>query len=239
MVGYLIQLDKEFDKQLKKRLGENTVDWLRLTVTQAVNVQRILEAKPPITVSDIRGASTLPSILTGFCTNFARTPDPIIDVILPRLTGKNVWDLGCGDGYFLSRASTVANSITGIELDENLAAEAVLRLGNIENSTILRGDFLSIGKASEFTTLLGNSIEFTPQPNSVIYLNLGKPCMDKIFRLNQETDWYSQCTIWSLNAYLIDWVTSIVLPPDEEIVVNCPKYSGGEIITQRLFRYGP
>ena len=191
----------------------------------------------------LASAAVIPS---GACTNFARSPDVVIAALLPRLQGKNVWDLGCGDGHFLSRAATVAASVTGVEIDPTLAATAAASLASTPKATVLQGDFFSLGTRSAFVALLGTTSRVVPLRGSLVYANLGKPCTDGLYRLNKATGWRTGLTLWSLDAYLIDWEAPESpnrFPPDEQITVHHPRTPPraefpGEMITRRLFRYG-
>ncbi|GAB3563659.1 class I SAM-dependent methyltransferase [Amycolatopsis endophytica] len=58
--------------------------------------------------------------------------------------GKDVLDVGCGDGFHLSRFAATAKSVTGVEPHEPLARRAERRVGELPSVRVLRGSAQSI-----------------------------------------------------------------------------------------------
>lgn len=60
-----------------------------------------------------------------------------------------VLDVGCGDGFLVQKLADTAQSVTGIDPDVEAVDQARLRLVDVPNADVIRGDFLTSPKLAE------------------------------------------------------------------------------------------
>ncbi|MGG1554319.1 class I SAM-dependent methyltransferase [Paenibacillus ferrarius] len=66
-----------------------------------------------------------------------------------RLRGGRVLDIGCGDGLLLQRLTPFVRESVGIDPDEQVIARARERLSNVQNVSLVSGDFLQLPVPAE------------------------------------------------------------------------------------------
>ena len=101
---------------------------------------------------------------------FVQTPDTLVDYMVNLLfegrtiaPGERLLDPGCGTGAFMKGVIrwSVANQsrvplMTGIEIDNRMAADASSQLRSIPYVRVVEGDFLNVGGTEKYHNIIGN-----------------------------------------------------------------------------------
>ena len=108
---------------------------------------------------------------------FVQTPDTLVDYMVNLLfegrtiaPGERLLDPGCGTGAFMKGVIrwSVANQsrvplMTGIEIDNRMAADASSQLRSIPYVRVVEGDFLNVGGTEKYHYIIGNPpLRFDP-----------------------------------------------------------------------------
>lgn len=109
---------------------------------------------------DVEAAASRYARVGRFALGFARgkmTHDPVYAAVLPYVTpGARVLDVGCGEGYLLALAASVADvELVGLDHDASRVAVGRTALADVPRCTLVEGDarIAELGQADVITCL--------------------------------------------------------------------------------------